>query len=710
MNKPLRLGLKIFAALILLLLIVGVSLPFIIDPNDYKDQIISRVKKETGRELAIPGDISLSVFPWLGVQLGEVSFGNAPGFGDQPMARINAVDVRVKLLPLFKKEVQISHVTLDGLTLDLQRNAKGVSNWDDLVRKEAPTEPAKPKPKAKEQPPRGAALAALAVDGLSLTNSRLEWTDAQARQHFTLKDIELSLGAVAFNQAFPLKTSLKFSSDQPKANGSMALATEITVAENLQQFSFKDLKLETNINPAAPAKPLPPVTVQLASLDLDLGKESLQGSKLQVAAYNVKLLGDITAQKILSAPSYQGQLKVPPFSLREFMKQLGIALPATADAKVLQHVELLSHFQGTTKQVKLDKLHVKLDDSTLTGNVVLPKLGKPAAQYTLAIDKIDADRYLPPPTEKKTAEAKPAPSGGSAAAATAQLPLELLRSLELNGRIKIDQFKISNLRTSQIFLPTTAKKGIIKLSPISANLYQGTYQGNINLNVQQDTPRLAINESLKNVNIGPLLKDFWGDDKIRGKANLKAKLTARGIDPVAFRKTLNGTASFEFLDGAIKGFNLAQMERDLKARLQGQPVSKEKVPLETDFASITGSLTATNGLVQNKDLQAAMPHARASGAGKAYLVTEELDYTLKVKFTSKAIGQGGRTYEQMDKVPLPIRIRGTFSQPRFEPDYDAVIKALAKQRIEKEKQKLEEKTKKKIEKELGEELQKLFKR
>jgi AsmA protein len=709
MNKPLRLGLKIFAALILLLLIVGISLPFIIDPNDYKDEIISRVKQETGRELAIPGDISLSVFPWLGVQLGEVSFGNAPGFGDQPMARINAVDVRVKLLPLLQKEVQIAHVTLDGFALDLHRNSKGQTNWDDLVRKEEPTKPIKPDTEEKESRPRGAALAALAVDGFSLTNSRLDWTDAQAKQHFTLNDIELSLGAVALDQAFPLKTSLIFSSRQPEANGTLTLATEITVAANLRQVSLKNLKLETQLNSAAFAKPLPPVTVQLASLALDLGKESLQGNKLRVTAYNVNLQGDISAQKILSTPSYQGQLKVPPFSLRQLLTQLGIELPATADAKVLQHVELLSHFQGTSKQLKLDKLHLKLDDSTLTGNAVLPRLGKPALQYTLALDTIDADRYLPPPTETKAAKAKPAPSGSSAAAAATQLPLDLLRTLDINGRLKIDHFKISNLRASKIFLPTTAKQGIIQLSPISAKLYDGSYQGNISLNVQQDTPRLGINESLKNVNIGPLLKDFWGDDKIRGKANLNAKLTARGMDPVAFRKTLNGTARFEFLDGAIKGFNLAQMERDLKARLKGQPVSKEKVPLETDFASITGSLTATSGLVQNKDLQAAMPYARAIGAGKAYLVSEELDYTLKVKFTSKAIGQSGRSYAEMDKVPLPIRIRGTFSQPRFEPDYDAVIKALAKQRIEEEKQQLEEKAKKKIEKEVGDELKKLFK-
>ena len=703
MKKPLRLGLKIFAALILLLLIVAISLPFIIDPNQYKGEIIARVKKETGRELAIPGDIKLSVFPWLGVQLGEVTLGNAAGFGEQPMARIKAMDVRVKLLPLLHKEVQIAHVTLDGLAVGLQRNAKGQANWDDLLPKEAPA-----KPKVKEAKPGGVMLAALAVDGLSLTNSRLDWSDAQANQYYTLSDIDMSFGAVAFEKAFPLKASLTFSSRQPEANGKLALAADITVASNLQQYSLKNLKLDTQLNSAALAKPLPPVTAQLASLLVDLNSETVRSNNLRVSAYNLNLQGDVAAQKILSAPSYQGQLSIVPFSLRETLSQVGIALPAMADAKALQHAELLTSFQGTTNQLKLDKLQLKLDDTTLTGNAELPSLGKPVVRYSLTLDQLDADRYLPPPTEAQPA--KPTPSGSSAAAAATQLPLELLRALDVQGRLKVDQLKISNLHSRNIFVPTSAKQGIIRLSPISAELYDGRYQGNISLNVQQDTPQLGIDETLQKVQIGPLLKDFWGDDKIRGKANLNAKLTARGLDPMAFRKTLNGTARFEFLDGAVKGFNLAQMERDLRARLKGKPVSKGKVPLETDFASITGSLTATNGLVSNTDLQAAMPFARAIGAGKAYLVSEELDYTLQVKFTSEAVGQGGQTYAQMDKIPLPIHFRGTFSQPRIQPDYDAVIKALAKQEVEKQKEKLEDKAKQKIEKEIGDELQKLFKR
>jgi AsmA protein len=690
---------------------VSLTLPFIIDPNDYKDEIISRVKHETGRELAIPGDISLSVFPWLGVQLGEVSFGNAAGFGEQPMAHINAVDVRVKLLPLLSKQVQIDHVTLDGLSLLLQRDVRGRTNWDDLVRQPdvAPTTKPTPQEKQETAKPDGAVLAALAVEGLSLNNSQIEWQDAQAKQYYSLNEVNLSLGAVALYRAFPLKADLKFSSRNPKASGELGVSVEVTIGQDLNTYSLQKLKLDTQLNSSALPKQPVRLKASLASLAIDLNNETLQTRNLRVSSHNLTLQADIEAQQFLSKPKYQGQLSIPPFSLRELLNQLGVTLPATADTKVLQHVELLSYFQGTSKQLKLEKLHLKLDDSTLTGNVVLPKLGKPAFQYTLALDTIDADRYLPPPTETKPAKAKPAPSGSGAAAATTQLPMELLRALDVQGRLKISQFKISNLRSRNIFMTTTARKGNIRLNPVNAELYNGRYQGNISMDVTGNTPRVGINESLKNVNVGPLLKDFWGDDKIRGKANLNAKLTARGLDPVAFRKTLNGTADFEFKDGVVKGFNLAQMGRELKALLKGQPKPKQQGPQETDFASITGSLTATNGLVQNKNLRAAMPYARAIGAGKAYLVNEELDYILQVKFTSKAIGQGGRTYEQMDKIALPIRFRGTFSNPSIKPDYDAVLKAVAKQELEKQKQKLEDKARKKIEKELGDELKKLFK-
>ena len=48
-----------------MLLIAAVAQPWLlVNPNDYKDRIVRAVRTSTGRELTLPGDIKLSVFPW----------------------------------------------------------------------------------------------------------------------------------------------------------------------------------------------------------------------------------------------------------------------------------------------------------------------------------------------------------------------------------------------------------------------------------------------------------------------------------------------------------------------------------------------------------------------------------------------------------------------------------------------------------------------
>jgi len=86
--------LKAFIVVVLLLaglmVVAVIVLPLIIDPNDYKDEIATAVREQTGRTLAIEGDISLSVFPWLGLDIGPTRFSNAEGFADPDMASMEA--------------------------------------------------------------------------------------------------------------------------------------------------------------------------------------------------------------------------------------------------------------------------------------------------------------------------------------------------------------------------------------------------------------------------------------------------------------------------------------------------------------------------------------------------------------------------------------------------------------------------------------------
>src|SRR6201993_2131121 len=117
------------AGLLALLAIVLLAVRAFVDPNDYKDRIARAVRNSTGRELALPGEIRLSVFPGIALELGPASLGNPPGFGEEPFAAVKHAALRVRLLPLLRKQVEIGRVEIDGLDLRLGKNAAGRGNW-----------------------------------------------------------------------------------------------------------------------------------------------------------------------------------------------------------------------------------------------------------------------------------------------------------------------------------------------------------------------------------------------------------------------------------------------------------------------------------------------------------------------------------------------------------------------------------------------------
>jgi AsmA protein len=120
-------------ALVLLVVAAVIILPMVVDPNDYKPQIIEAAKQQLGRDLAIEKDLGLSVFPWLGIETGGVRVGNAPGFSDQPFAEVETVGLKVKLMPLLSKRVEVDTLVLTGLNVNLEKDQSGKTNWDDLA-------------------------------------------------------------------------------------------------------------------------------------------------------------------------------------------------------------------------------------------------------------------------------------------------------------------------------------------------------------------------------------------------------------------------------------------------------------------------------------------------------------------------------------------------------------------------------------------------
>lgn len=679
---------------IILLTIIGLfialilALPVLIDPNDFKDEIVATVQQHTGRILIIEGNIQLSVFPWLGLQLGKTSLSNATGFGQQPMLQLENIRLGVKFLPLLRQELQTDQTTLEGLQVNLQRKANGTNNWEDLVTTQQTTTTSTTP--TKNNTANAAPLAAFVIGGLQLKNARVTWKDQQSQQVWTVSNLDVTTGAIQWDRAFAIKLAMSAEAEHLQARGQINLATSMTLHQD-QRIELQNLKLAQQL--WHPQLPVSPVDLQatLAGVHVDLNKQTLKLNDLQLRNNALLIKTNANVIRLLDAPQYDAVIEIPSFNPRQLSTAFKIALPKDLPERALTKLQTHLTLKGNTNSLTMTKLDLHLDDSHLTGSAALPSFAPLKYRYQLDLDKLDVDAY-----QAKTSDKQVAASPAAGAAAATQLPLDLLRSLDIKGQFNIGQLKVSNLTLSKIETHMNAGNGIIRIHPLGAQLYAGKYVGDLNLNAQGPQPVLSVNEKLHSIALGPLLKDFIGDDKLHGTTDLHAKLITRGSDVADMRKQLNGSLSADMKDGYLKGIDIDYAERKLRAKLKGEPVpSKPKKP-QTGFSKLEAAFNIKNGIAQTQTLNAQLPHARMQGSGDIDLIQEQLNMTLNFKFSSKVQGQAGKSYAEMDRIALPVHLRGPITQPQYDIDFDAVLKTILKDKINKQKAEAKAKYEKKL--------------
>jgi AsmA protein len=670
-------------------------LPLVIDPNDYKDDIASAVESKTGRQLVMEGDIGLSVFPWLALEIGPTTLANAPGFSERPFAQVKQVSVRIKLLPLFRKEVEMDTVVLDGLQLSMETDASGKTNWADLA---APSEAGAEAPAEKpaEEPGAGEmALAGLAIGGVQITDAGILWDDQQSGARYQLTGLTLRTGAIEPGATVPVELAMEVNTSEPEATGPVTFSAQVALSDDSQTVQLTQARLNTDLKGAG----LPG-----GALNSQLGFDStlnLATGDLDVPQLTAKVLGlalDAQAQgkNLFAEPVLNAEIKLKEFVPREVIKALGQSLPEMSDATVLGKADAGLKLAATASSAKVSDLRLRLDDSAINGDLSVNNFAKPAIRFNLHLDEIDVDRYLPPRSE-------PVPvTPTTAAAAGAQLfPVETLRALDIDGSIKIDRLKAYQLKSTDIVMKLVANGGVIRVHPAQAKMYQGGYDGDLKLDVRGRQPTISMNEKLAGVQVGPLLLDLSGKDTLSGTTRASATLTASGQTPEALKKSLNGKLDFAFENGAVKGFNLAALIRKAQAALNGQPAPKEEGPNQTDFTELTGTASVTSGVIRNRDLLAKSPLLRVQGEGDVDLPAEKLDYVLTTKIVSSLEGQGGKGLADLQGVSIPVQVSGSFAEPQYKVRLDSVVKESAEKKV---KEKLE----KKLEKKFGDQFKGIF--
>ena len=358
----------------------------------------------------------------------------------------------------------------------------------------------------------------------------------------------------------------------------------------------------------------------------------------------------------------------------------------TTDEQALTRVSAELKMAHDGKALKVDPLTIKLDDSNIQGYVHVLDPEGPVLRSDIEIDSLNVDRYLPPPAEGEQEQAQAAASEPAAAAAD---PFSALRKLDLVADARIGTLVANQLNMQDIRVKVVSKDGVLQAKPIGARLYQGEFDGETTLDARGKQPKLHARNDLTGIQIGPLLNDLVGHDRLLGTGAVHFDLRTVGLSETEIRRSLSGNARFDFQNGAYKGVNLAALIRQAGGLLGGSAGggSATGAGAQTDFSEMSGSATISNGLISNNDLKAKSPLLRLDGKGKVNLQKDTIDYTVTTTLVDSLEGQGGKESDKLTGVPIPVRIKGPLSDPSYSPDLSEAAKAKVQEKVQEEIQK-----------------------
>ncbi|MBA4742940.1 MAG: AsmA family protein [Azoarcus sp.] len=707
MKTVFRIVAIVVAVVVVLLGAAAAYLAFVFDPNDYRDRIESEVEERTGRSLAIEGELSLSVFPWIGVEIGPTQLGNAAGFGDAPFARVEQVEVRARLMPLLRQEVEVDRVVLRGLDVNLVRKADGSTNWDDLAARGKGESPDDAQPSSPGEAM--GALGQIVVDGVEIADARVRFDDRQAGAEYAIDGFMLKTGEVRPRERFPLEMGFDVAVSEPELAGRVDLSGAVLFDPEGPKLDVDSLELRFKGEGAG----LPGGEAEFAmdadvSADMTAGTAAVDG--LVLRSYGVEARGDVAGNGLNDSPGFAGRFEVPEFDPRKLLAAMDVELPEGVGGDVLQKASLSTSINATASSARLGDLVAVLDESRLTGELSVADFAKRALRFDLALDAIDVDRYLPPPEEddasprEVSGPREGAPADPGAEAAVAILDPAVLRGLDVVGKFTAGRIVARGMTMTDISVEVKAQGGVLRLEPLAAKMYEGSYAGSASFDGRAQTLSMELANQLSDVQAGPLLADLAGaEQRLTGSANIESRLQARGNDTDAIKRTLGGNVDFRFLDGAIKGINVAQFLRQAQARITGKPAPAADGPNQTDFTELSGTVRIADGIARNDDLDLRSPLLRVDGEGNANLPEESVDYVVRASVVASLSGQGGEGLEQLKGVTVPIRISGNLNDPSIRPDLESLVTDRVKQEAQK---KLEEAVQDKVAPELQEGLKK----
>jgi len=633
MGGPLKKVLFLILGIVAVAVVAAVSFVLLFDPNDFREEIAAKVKQTTGRDLVIEGDIELTLFPWVAINVGKTTLGNAAGFGDEPFASFDEARLSVSVMPMImERKVVVGTAALDSFRLNLQVASSGRSNWQDFLDASELQE---------EVVESGDEDDASTIDiaSIEITNASVSYSDAQSGDNIRLTDLNLGSGTVQAGAPIALSGDFNFDLQPADLAGDFAVDTVMTLDGDAGTIAFSDVEIST------------------LGLNIDANVEAFSyvDDAVPVAT-----------------------LQVDAFSMKSLMQALNIEAPVTADPDALGKVIVDATASMRPEAIVLSNLVLVVDDTRFQGSLSLAGDAAGTISFELVGDSMNLDRYMAPAEEGTDADADAIPI---------EIPADLIRSLNFRGNLTLEEATLSGMEFTAVELGLNAAAGDLRLHPISADFFGGKYQGDVRINASSGSPVLSVNENISEVDLGSLAVAMFDQENITGSINGSFQLSGRGDDLAAIQRSLNGNMSMELIDGTWEGTDVWYELRRARALYKQEPAPDPELPARTRFSTVRATGLVTDGVFHNDDLLAELPFMQLTGKGDVDFAAAEVDYRLTARILERpefVEGVSEEELEEFTEAVIPLRITGSLAEPSIRPDIEEALKEEVKKEVKKQ--------------------------
>jgi AsmA protein len=388
---------------------------------------------------------------------------------------------------------------------------------------------------------------------------------------------------------------------------------------------------------------------------------------------------DVHAQgptKNMSALNFAGTGKISNASLK---------LPALVKPVQIHN----SDIKFSQNSATLENVSATVGQTNATGRLTLKNFEAPQVQFTLNADKVNVTELqqmfnAAPAQPNKRAAADHdfwnlVPRAEAQQPATANSPSILARmtggGTVTVGSIQYDQLVLNNVHTN-----VALDHGIIRMNPVTADLYNGKENGSITIDMRPAQPVYAVNLKTEKVDANKLISSVSDlKQTLYGllSSNVNASFSSTSAESIA--RSLNGSMAINLTNGKLMNLDLLH-ELSTVGKFVGSNFGPPKN--FTNLVQLTGNFDVKNGVAQTNNLQAVIDGGTLAAAGLVNLADQSLNLHVTAVLNKAFSQQVGGTQiggfmntalaNNQGELVLPVLVTGTFQHPQVAPDVQQI--------------------------------------